>query len=299
MEFLAEKRKDNSRDMPSRVVETGKELLRRRGARLGVEQWSVREQVFLAALDTNELDVAGSMLKEIEAQFPDSQRAGRLRGLYLEAQGKTKEAAAVYDGLLKTNEINMLAFKRKICLLIAAGKDSEAVTQLTKYLDTFQADSEAWKQLALLHIQCGSFRNAVFCLEEVIISDPHSYISALALADAKYTLGGDVVNIVDARKYYSLSLHLKEGAANPRALWGMMLATRALDEWAADATDSTGKKKQQPKGKAGSDNVAQLVQRNLNTALNMRAQEHIANMELPEGMKDLVTKVAQRFSCKA
>mmetsp|Transcript_16303 Transcript_16303/g.31629 ORF Transcript_16303/g.31629 Transcript_16303/m.31629 type:complete len:299 (-) Transcript_16303:285-1181(-) len=296
MEFLAEKRKDGSRSEASEVVAIGTDLLRQRLSRLSTDQWSVREQVFLAALDCNNLSVAGSMLKEIEESFPESQRAARLRGLYLEAQGSVKEAAAVYDALIKENEVNMLAFKRKVCLLKATNKPSEAIAQLTKYLDVFQADAEAWKELALMHVEAGSFRSAVYCLEEVIMCDPHSYISPMALAEAKFSLGGDVVNVLDARKYFSHSLHLKEGKANPRALWGLMLVTRALDEWARGAEGDASKKKK-GKNNAGTDDVTALVQRNLNTALNLKAQQHLKKVQVPKGMEGIMDAVINRFSC--
>jgi tetratricopeptide (TPR) repeat protein len=147
MDELAEARRDQRREAPGAIVGLGKAQL------ACPEQWSVREQVLVAALDAGEGEVAAALLAELEAQFPGSLRVARLRGLVLEASGKSKEAAALYDEMIKNNPNGALGLKRKVCLLKSAGRLPEAIKGLSAFLEVFQSD--AWKELAQLYVEAG------------------------------------------------------------------------------------------------------------------------------------------------
>mmetsp|Transcript_17570 Transcript_17570/g.30979 ORF Transcript_17570/g.30979 Transcript_17570/m.30979 type:complete len:279 (-) Transcript_17570:74-910(-) len=276
MEELRELRENGSRADAGRTVRIGVDLLRKRSFALGSEQWSIREQVFVAALDANELEVCASTLKELKAQFPSSQRVGRLEGLLLEAQGKTKDAAAVYAKILEENKGNMVAMKRKICLLKSTGKLNEAIKQLTLYLDEFQADAEGWAELARMYVEAGSIQNACFCLEEILLSQPHSYLSFLAYAEALFTLGGSKETYFQARSYFAQSLIIKKTPYNLRAAWGLAVTTKGIDGILDAPAEDVG------------------VQHN--KALNKRVLDEISNTTFAPGMDEIVKAAARKFS---
>ena len=53
--------------------------------KLGDECWLVLEQVFIAALDCKNMDVANSCLSRLNHQFPNSTRVMRLKAMKYEA----------------------------------------------------------------------------------------------------------------------------------------------------------------------------------------------------------------------
>ncbi len=290
LDFLKEARKSRGRHRTEAqgIVLAGTGILASRGSRLGKEQWNVREQVFCAALDTNELEVCASLLAELEKQFPESQRVQRLRGLLLEAQGETKEASKLYDKMLEVNQDNMLAMKRKICLLKATNKLNDAIKQLIKYLETYQADSEGWKALAALYAEAGLYKQTSYCLEEVILCNPFSYVSYLAYAESLYTVGATVNNLLDARKYYCQSSTMKKSPENIRALFGLAVTTKAIGEH-VETSSATNKK---GKGRVQVDSAT-------NEEINTKSIEMIQSIgNMPAGIAELVKKVADQLSVK-
>ncbi|GMY20839.1 er membrane protein complex subunit 2, partial [Fagus crenata] len=64
---------------------------------LGSEEWTLYEQVAVAAMDCQNLDVAKDCIKALQKRFPESKRVGRLEGLLLEAKGSWAEAEKAYS----------------------------------------------------------------------------------------------------------------------------------------------------------------------------------------------------------
>lgn len=294
MEWLATKRKSGARDESAAVVSRGSALLK--GGLSRPDAASVREQVFLAALDTHELESAGAALAKLDAAFPESQRVARLKGLHLEARGENKAAAAIYEEMAETN---MVRYKRQVSLLKASGRLPEAIALLVKYLEKFPGDKEGWKELALLYAEAGSMKRACFCLEEVLIADPHSYISRMAYAEALATLGNTATNVLDARRYFALSLKAKKPEANARALWGIVVTSKALDDCLKQAPPAKDKSlvtaKEMRRG--AKTTVHDVVAADENAALNAKAREHLAKAALPDGMKEIVDAALARLAC--
>ena len=161
-------------------------LPRRRVAPPARSVWVVYEQAILACLDAlPEYDGhVQRYLAALAAKFgDDSARVGRLRGMYLEAQGKYTTAASLYDGILLRDPTNVVGdgrargrgsdtprdprfllrhrggtglwqpvLKRQVAVLRATNKLDEAVAALNKYLETYMTDAEAWSELAELHL---------------------------------------------------------------------------------------------------------------------------------------------------
>lgn len=112
--------------------------------------------------------------------------------------------------------------KRLISCLKSNRKYREYVIQLNEYLKLFQADHEAWLELSDAYLSEMEYGKAAFCLEELLLMNPHNHCYHQRYADVKYTLG----QYETAKSYYAYSLKLNPN--NVRALYGIMLVTANL-----------------------------------------------------------------------
>ncbi|KAJ4821853.1 hypothetical protein Tsubulata_033275 [Turnera subulata] len=151
---------------------------------LGPEEWTLYEQVAIAAMDCQNLDVAKDCVNVLQKKFPESKRVGRLEAMLLEAKGSWGEAEKAYSSLLEDNQFDQIIHKRRVALAKAQGN---------------------------------MYKQAAFCYEEVILSQPMVPLYHLAYADVLYTLGG-LENLQTAKKYYSSTIELT-GGKNTRALF--------------------------------------------------------------------------------
>jgi tetratricopeptide (TPR) repeat protein len=55
------------------------------------------------------------------------------------------------------------------------GNITEAITQLTGLLKFSPTDGEAWAELSDLYLSQGMVEQAIFCLEEVLLIQPHAW----------------------------------------------------------------------------------------------------------------------------
>ncbi|XP_052193662.1 uncharacterized protein LOC127802050 [Diospyros lotus] len=197
---------------------------------LGSEEWTLYEQVAIAALDCQCLDLAKDCIKVLRKKFPESKRIGRLEAMLLEAKGSWAEAEKAYSSLLEDNPFDQVVHKRKAAMAKAQGNLSGAIECINKYLETFMADHDAWRELAEIYVSLQMFKQAAFCYEELILSQPTNPLYHLAYADVLYTLGG-LENLQTAKKYYASAIDLT-GGKNTRALYGICLCTFAIGQLA-------------------------------------------------------------------
>ncbi|KAF2298487.1 hypothetical protein GH714_023763 [Hevea brasiliensis] len=193
---------------------------------LGPEEWTLYEQVAIAAMDCQCLDVAKDCINVLQKRFPESKRVGRLEGMLLEAKGSWTEAEKAYLSLLEDNPLDQVIHKRRVALAKAQGNMSEAIEFINKYLEIFMADSDTWRELAEIYVSLQMYKQAAFCYEELILAQPTVPLYHLAYADVLYTLGG-LENLQAAKKYYSSAIELT-GGKNTRALFGICLCTSAI-----------------------------------------------------------------------
>nr|ACU19211.1 unknown [Glycine max] len=195
---------------------------------LGSDEWTLYEQVAVAAMDCQCLDVAKDCTKVLQKRFPESKRVGRLEAMLLEAKGSWELAEKAYTSLLEDNPLDQAIHKRRVAMAKAQGKISVAIDWLNKYPETFMADHDAWRELAEIYISLQMYKQAAFCYEELILSQPTVPLYHLAYADVLYTLGG-LENLQTAKKYYSSTIDLT-GGKNTRALFGICLCTSAVTQ---------------------------------------------------------------------
>ncbi|XP_040868338.1 ER membrane protein complex subunit 2-like isoform X1 [Glycine max] len=230
---------------------------------LGSDEWTLYEQVAVAAMDCQCLDVAKDCTKVLRKRFLESKRVGRLEAMLLEAKGSWELAEKAYTSLLEDNPLDQAIHKRRVAMAKAQGNISVAIDWLNKYLETFMADHEAWRELAEIYVSLQMldfillfifpsasvtiilliinlplffpafcplvrYKQAAFCYEELILTQPTVPLFHLAYADVLYTLGG-LENLQTAKKYYSSTIDLT-GGKNTRALFGICLCTSAITQ---------------------------------------------------------------------
>uniref|UniRef100_A0AAX7UJ85 ER membrane protein complex subunit 2 n=1 Tax=Astatotilapia calliptera TaxID=8154 RepID=A0AAX7UJ85_ASTCA len=134
---------------------------------------------------------------------------------------KYDEANKHYDAILQDDPTNTAARKRKISILKAQGKSTEAIRELNEYLEQFVGDQEAWHELSELYINEHDYGKAAFCLEELMMINPHNHLYCEQYAEVKYTQGG-LENLELSRKYFAQALRLNN--RNMRALFGLYMS---------------------------------------------------------------------------
>lgn len=50
------------------------------------------------------------------------------------------------------------------------------------------SDQEAWHELCFLYLAEGEYPKAIFCMEEVLLHNPHSHLIYQRLAEIRYTM---------------------------------------------------------------------------------------------------------------
>ena len=144
----------------------------------------------------------------------------------LEARGEWDAAEAVYDGILAKAPSHEGARKRKIAILRSRGKTAAAASALVEYLDTFQADADAWLELADVYTSLGMYRQAAFCWQELVAAAPGAGPWHCAYAQVLATIGdADALRL--AQKHYAAAVELSDGR-DARALFGAVAAAGAL-----------------------------------------------------------------------
>lgn len=193
--------------------------------KLDNERHVVLEQVIIAALDCNRIEIAEKCIKLLADEFPGSLRVQKYKAMKLEALELYDEAIDVLNGIISTDETNAAPRKRKIAILKAKGKPTEAIKELCEYLKHFMSDKEAWQELCNLYMAEGEYAKAAFCMEELILHNPHTHLYHQRLAEIRYTMGGSD-NIEVAKSYYSQAIKLNPN--NMRALYGLMLCNNQI-----------------------------------------------------------------------
>ena len=180
----------------------------------------------MAALDLQDAILIKECLLELDAKFPNSSRVKRLKAMAkLEMRDRYDEAIKLYDEMIKKDETNSLIYKRKIAILISQDKIADAIRDLCEYLKKFMNDTEAWSELCDLYIQEQEYTKAAFCMEELILSNPHNYVYYLKYAEIQYTIGTNE-SIELAKSYFSQAYKLN--CDSIRALYGIYLCGMVL-----------------------------------------------------------------------
>ncbi|XP_075546395.1 ER membrane protein complex subunit 2-like isoform X2 [Dermacentor variabilis] len=219
-ETLRQWREENDR-RSEETVELWHSVIAKNIKKLGDEKWVVYEQVCIAALDCHEMALAKECLNKLDEEFPGSLRVKKLEAMQLEALEKYDEAFEQYDALLAQDEANSAVHKRRVAVLLSQQMVGEAVRELSDYLRRFMGDQEAWLQLCGLYLREQDLARAAFCLEELILCNPHNHLYYQRYAEIQYTIG-NMETMELARSYFAQAVKLNPN--NVRALYGLFLA---------------------------------------------------------------------------
>jgi len=222
--ILKKCRDDQTRDSDM-VVSVWEEVLMDNCHRMGDEAWLVYEQVCTSALDCQKYDIAEHCIELLDQKFPSSLRVRRLQGMMYEAMADYDKAEEEYKSILKLDETNMYARKRQIAILKAKNKIPEAIQRLNEFLKEFMTDYESWQELADLYLSQFEYSSAAFCVEELIMSNPHNHLFHQKYAEIRYSQGG-TENMEMARSYFAQAVKLNSG--NLRATYGLLLSASNL-----------------------------------------------------------------------
>lgn len=225
---------------PNLVLSHGKALLGEDFSRSlsdGLARLAALEQICLAALDVQDHDNAQTCLARLKESgiSTDAVRFRRLLARCLESAGDYNGAEIIYDDLLKENPANLVARKRKYCILRSqVGRESEAMEALNACLDQDYGDTAAWYELAGYRRELGDYKGAAYALEEVILGGAASDSKIhCELAECYATIGG-LENLMLSRKHMAQALELDPD--NRRAMFGLAVAANAyLEEASAGA----------------------------------------------------------------
>ncbi|RSH85289.1 hypothetical protein EHS25_005096 [Saitozyma podzolica] len=213
------------------VVELAGRVLK--SGQLGDQEWSIREQLAIAALDLGKITLATDQLDILARKFAKSPRITLLLGLRQEAQGDTAGAKATYEALLKTDETNVSAYQRLIALSQTTAPNT-TITLLLGYLDTFYTDPAGWSLLAELYADQGLYAQSLAALGHVMLINTWDSIAVCRAGETAYTMGDYQL----ALKHFLRATEMEtppsgssvEGTPKSRSWWGVKLSLRRLLE---------------------------------------------------------------------
>lgn len=220
----------------------------------------------MAAIDLKDEKLVKEALVMLEVQFPGSSRVRRLKCMAkLEMRERYDDAISMYDEMIRSDESNPIPYKRRIAVLIAQKRIPEAIESFSHFLSRFMNDQEAWLELCDLYIREQEYSKAAFCMEELILINPHNYLYHTKLAEIYYTSG----SIELARSYFAQALKLSPNS--PRASYGLFMAATNL---ASASKSNTAKKKENAKiARWALDHVTKLYREKANETTTIGESE--------------------------
>ncbi|KAI0299385.1 TPR-like protein [Multifurca ochricompacta] len=188
LQRLANYRARNSR-ASRQIFETGVVVFRNDALhKLGDDSWEFLESLALAAVDVGRIDVAEACLKHLSTKFPESPRVQCLEGILKEATDGAETALSFYQKLLEAEPSNAAVWKRQISVLRKLSRIEHAVEELSKFVDTFYTDVEAWLELADLYASHHHrYTLALQSLSHVLLLAPQNPFYVLQAAETAYT----------------------------------------------------------------------------------------------------------------
>lgn len=209
------------------------------------DTWAAHETLLYSCLRTGDDKSAKQLIERLTTRFgPKNERVTALRGLYEEATAADEKGLnavlKAYDHGLSEDPTNLSIAKRRIALFKSMGKIDAAIQALTELLDWTPTDAEAWMELADLYLTQGRWAQSVFCLEEVLLLMPNSwmvhakmgevlYLQALAGQGQQGQKDGDVLKgLSESMRRFCRSIELCDDYL--RGYYGLKVCTKKLLE---------------------------------------------------------------------
>ena len=178
--------------------------------------WSVYEDVCFAAMDAHLPDVRNWCLQQLEAKYPRSMRALRLRGQVYESAEQWNDALAMYKQVLAKDPADMFVWRRHIAVLRASQQLEKALQELQNFCARFPEDLESVEELYLMCTHAGDHTAAQHAAETLVLTRPEDARYSVLLANSLYAQA----MYVEARHYYAQALELRR--TDRRAAMGIL-----------------------------------------------------------------------------
>jgi len=205
------------------------------------------EQCVLAAIDDNDISAATKLFKLLEVDFPKekSKRTDKLHLIFCEI--KRENLASLKEErkeLLEKFDTDQQLLKRQAAIEASENNLDKAIFYMVEYLSIFQCDDDGWMFLADLYIDLGYYSRAAFCLEEIVMKNPHTAHYHIRLAEIYYTWASleprnketnskesTLDNFENCKFHYAhaIRLTLNSSVPNLRAFFGWMQASKQVN----------------------------------------------------------------------
>ncbi|CAE7176932.1 hypothetical protein CFE70_005594 [Pyrenophora teres f. teres 0-1] len=217
------------------------------------ETWTIHENLFLSTLRTGDESAALAVLERLETRFGDhNERIIALRGIYNEATSKSdadlEKVLDAYDKILKDDATNMSIRKRRVAVLKALGRTSDALGAVTALLQNSPTDAEAWAEASELYASMSAWGQAIYCAEEVLLITPNAWSAHAHIATLHYlsTLSNNPPNLTSlalSLKHFCRSVELNDWYL--RGYYGMKLVSAKLNSLLSDSASAPSKRNAQ------------------------------------------------------
>ncbi|WWC65186.1 uncharacterized protein I303_107800 [Kwoniella dejecticola CBS 10117] len=230
------------------VIELGRRVLDKGKGVMGDQEWALREQVAIAALDLGQHELSREQIKILRSKFPNSPRVRILDGLFFESQGRVDQAREIYEGLLKIDETNVSAHQRLISLTLSTTSTSTSTSTsnssthaeqttiplLLRYLDIFYSDPSGWSLLSELYCDLGMYVQSLDALGHLLAIQPWDENAVRRAGEVAYTHGDYQLSLKHLLRSLEMQGNESTGPAvngrRTRTWWGIKLAVSRLLE---------------------------------------------------------------------
>ncbi|KAN0074942.1 hypothetical protein V8E54_007553 [Elaphomyces granulatus] len=196
------------------------------------------EQLMFACLRTGDDKSAHDSFGQLATRFGKSnERIMGLQGLHQEATAHDKAALEAilrdYEKILSENPVNIPILKRRIAILRSLSRATDAISALVEFLEAFPTNSEAWCELSDLYLRQRMDSQAIFCLEEALLTAPNSWNLHALLGEVLYVSAtssehqeSSLVLLIRAMRHFCRSIELCVDYT--RGFYGLKLVTSLL-----------------------------------------------------------------------
>lgn len=190
-----------------------------------VRTWELLEVIALALIEERkeeDAELRSQLVERIVKRFPGSQRGDALRMMEMELVSPQR-AKQEYEARVGVNLMDQFARKRLAMMHVREERATAAIASLCTYLQDFEADTDAWRELARVYAAEKMLDKAIYCFEEALLALPKNVALLCEYADVQKLQNHTVL----ARKYYCLAaeelcMRLKDPQQQPPhpRLWG-------------------------------------------------------------------------------
>jgi ER membrane protein complex subunit 2 len=257
------------------------------------ETWMDLAQLFYASLRTSDDTSAQFCLEKLASRFgADNDKIMALRGMYQEAlaedEAALKTILAEYNKILAENPMNIPIHKRRIALLKSLTKPQDAIAPLVDLLESFPTDVEGWCELSELYQAQGLIPQAIYSLEEALLTVPNAWNLHARLGELEYLNAASssegseaaVKSLEQAIQRFSRSIELCHDYL--RAYYGLKLAVAKLLQTRPQnkSVDVMPSEKLKKLDQLATSKLKSMIQERLATATDSSKAELIAAQEL-------------------